>query len=171
MLFGFSIAVHADVIVNERTLTAHLTDASLVAVMDQIARQTGIRIDVVDTTKYVNSMISDTFEDMPLEQGIERLLNGWNFGLSKDPVSGAVRTLMIVSHRTGIEEIGALAVPRQVDPNVPEGSDTSRAFEEEEAPPNFIDEEPYRSDDELLDAAPPEVRELITRMQKRDAVE
>ncbi len=163
MLF-FAGDGHADVTVNGQDVTAHLADASLAKVMRQIGQKAGIQIDILHKADYHNAVISDVFENMPLEQGLDRLLNGWNYGLSKDPKTGLVRRLMIVSRRSSVGEMSLNPAPIQIVVTIHEEHDSGQMFEEEGVP-DLVDEDSYQTDEDLLNDAPPEVRELIARMQ------
>ncbi|GJL65299.1 MAG: hypothetical protein NPIRA05_02700 [Nitrospirales bacterium] len=170
MLFLFSIEGYAEVRVNGQNVTVNLSRASLAKVMRQIGQEMGIHIDIVNSAEYNNAVISAFFEDVPLEQSLDHLLNGWNYGLSKDPKTGNVRTLMIVSHRLSVGNTNAHSVPASIVSNGLVRQDVDQDLEEEGVP-DFVDEGPHRTDEDLLNDAPPEVRELISQMQKRDGEE
>lgn len=156
---------HAEVHVHQQELTAYVKEASLAKILTKIGRQAGFDITVLNESDYQKAVVSDVLEDVPLEQGLERLLNGWNYGLSKDPTTSTIRKLIIVSRRTGIVETQSIATHVQI---------ISNRFEEElgdsiEEPnmPDFVEEESYLTDEDLLNNALPEVRELIAKMQEQ----
>ncbi len=168
VLFAFDS--HAEVRVNGQKLSANLRNTSLANVMNQIEVEAGINVTVFTTSKYTEATISAVFEEIPLELGLGRLLNGWNYALSKDPITGTVKSLIVVSRRMGVEETNITAVPTQIVLTELEGKDSGAPFEEEQGP-DFLKEKPFQTDEELLSNAPPDVREFITRMQGKDEEE
>ncbi len=160
----FALHSYAEVNVHGQGLTARLKNASLARVLTKIGRQAGIDIAVLNESDYHKAVVSDVLENIPLEQGLERLLNGWNYGFSKDPTTGTVRRLMIVSRRTGVIETSSIATHVQISSNSVKEKDPDHNIEE----PNFrgfVEEEQYLTDEDLLKNALPEVRELIATMQ------
>ncbi len=151
---------HAEVRVSERGVTANLTSSSLAQAVTQVARQADIHIVVMNTPTYHTAVISDVFEGLPLEMSLERLLNGWNYGWSKDPISGAVRSLIIVSQRSSSLKASALTSESQVSLNT---NTIERQSENllDESEPAIVYEEPYLTEEELIENTPPELREMI----------
>ncbi len=171
--FGIIIALsvffthhsHAEVHVHEHELTAHLKEASLARVLKKIGRQAGFDIAVLNESDYHKAVVSYALENVPLEQGLERLLNGWNYGFSKNPTTGTVQRLIIVSRRTGVIETASVATHFQVISNNLEEKDPDHI--EEPNRPGFIEDEQYLTDEDLLANALPEVRKLIMQMQEQ----
>ena len=161
----FTLHSHAEVHVHGQGLTVHLQKASLERVLKKIGRQAGFDIAILNESDYHKAVVSGALEDVPLEQGLARLLNGWNYGFSKDPTTGTLRQLIIVSRRTGVIETASVATQFQVISNKPEEKDPDHI--EEPNIPGFVEEERYLTDDDLLDNALPEVRELILQMQEQ----
>ncbi|MCA9473023.1 MAG: hypothetical protein MRJ96_09350 [Nitrospirales bacterium] len=165
----FTFDCHAEVRVSGHDLSVNLEDASLARVMEQIGWEAGIDIAIMNALDYRNAVISEAFTDMPLEQGLDRLLNGWNYGLSKDPASGAVRTVMIVSRRTSEAEAHPVDTNVQIISNKLERNDSDQDLEDMTGQ-EFADEKTYLTDEELLNDTPPEMRELILSMQEQNGV-
>ena len=167
----FAFDCHAEVSVRGHDLNANLKGASLEKVILRISQQANIEVAVSNMPEYGKSMVSDIFKDLPLEQRLDRLLNGWNYALSKDPTTGKVRQLMIVSRRSGLSDASPLAQqPLQVVSNSVEAEDPSQGFEEMDIL-EVDEEDAYLTDEDLLNNAPPEVRELIASMQGRDGLD
>ncbi len=162
----FTLHSHAEVHVHQQELTAHVKKASLAKVLTKIGRQAGFDIAVLNESDYHKARVSDVLKDVPLEQGLARLLNGWNYGFSKDPTTGTVRQLIIVSRRTGVIETVSVATHFQTVSNRVEEADPDHRIEEQDIP-GFVEEEPYLTDEDLLDNALPEVRELIMQMREQ----
>ena len=70
---AFQIAVHGE------RLTVALERAPMGRVLAELARQAGIRVDFPPSMQ--NDAVWASFEDMPLEQGISRLLAGYSFAI------------------------------------------------------------------------------------------
>ncbi len=161
----FTLHSHAEVRVYGQAFTAHLKEASLERVLKKIGRQAGFDIAVLNEPNYHKALVSDVLEDVPLEQGLARLLNGWNYAFSKDSMTGTVRRLIIVSRRTGAIETASVGTRFQVISNKPEEKDPDHI--EDPNIPDFVEGKPYLTDDDLLANALPEVRKLIMQMQEK----
>lgn len=160
MICFFAVAGQAEVIVNERGITAKLANSSLAQVITQVVRHAKIDLVVVNTEAYRKAVISDVFEELSIEVGLERLLNGWNYGWRKDPSTGALRTLIVVSHR--VDPLYESKVPAKIpafsNTNIVEDLVKNVLGESSD---DIVYEEPYLTVEELINSAPPEMREMI----------
>ena len=81
------------------SLSVSVEDASVSQVLEEISRQRDIRIITLEETKVGRVKVSKQFWNVTLEEGLVRLLNGWNYGFIRDPISGKISTLYLVSQR------------------------------------------------------------------------
>lgn len=157
----------AEVSVHGQGLTANLDHASLSRVLMKICEQADMDITIVDGSEYHKAIVSDVFDDVPLEQGLDRLLNGWNYGLIKSARTGALQTLIVLSRRTGVVERPSVETHVQVISNRLEEEDPDNVSEAVKTP-EFASEKKIQTEEDLLNSAPPQVRGLIARMLGRD---
>ena len=110
---AFQIAVHGD------RLTVALERAPMGRVLAELARQAGIRVDFPPSMQ--NDAVWASFEDMPLEQGISRLLAGYSFAIFHGsasttpvpPVHLPVTQVVVLpkDERGGSPEQGSVSLP------------------------------------------------------------
>lgn len=169
-----SVGAQATILVKKQALTADLLDESLSNVLGQIEKQTDITVAILDSVDYNSALVTDVFGELPLEQGLERLLNGWNYGISKHLQTGEVQMVVIGSRRKPMADM-ALSHANEVSPN---GSLSKR---EEPSIQEFLGEaamegwedypsedQIYQTEEDVLANAPPNVRPFIERMLHRE---
>ena len=159
-------ASYAEVIVHEQAITAHLERSSLSQVLMKIGQQAGIDIAVTKGSDYRKAVVSEVLENVPLEEGLSRLLNGWNYGLVKNANTGAIHILMVVSRRTEVKPPSVNAQVQVMESRF-EQENPEHNWEEWNSS-DLADQPKYLTDEDLLNNAIPEVRKLIEEMQKGD---
>jgi len=86
--------------VHDGKLTVHAESAPLSDVLIEIGRQAGLTIALAGEKKtgevaMPDDLVSDDFVDLPLEQGIARLLAGWEYSWVKDLTTGALKEVYL----------------------------------------------------------------------------
>lgn len=113
---SFELSVH------DGLLSANITNAPLREVMAELARQVPLRVFVADDVSDDN--ISVTFENLPFETGLRRILQGKNYLLihERSPSPSAENGLSVAQIRVmpageagPLPEIGAEATPSPMD--------------------------------------------------------
>ncbi|GJL66367.1 MAG: hypothetical protein NPIRA05_13380 [Nitrospirales bacterium] len=90
----------AEVRLTHDTLTVNIDNAGMNDILDDIRDQGDFNIVVFEETKIGNVTITKKFVNLPLEEGLDRLLSGWNYGITRDVTTGKITTLYLVSRRT-----------------------------------------------------------------------
>ena len=87
----------AEVHLGKNTLSVNVHETAIREVLDKLARQGDINVIALEKTQVGNVKISKRFWNLPLEEGLDRLLTGWNYGLKRDQSTGKIVTLYLVS--------------------------------------------------------------------------
>ena len=98
-LMLFNIPSHAEVYLKENRLTMNVQGVPVQEVLDALTQQTQIKIVALEETYFGNVKISKRFWGLPLEEGLHRVLSGWNYGITRDTATGKIRTLYLASRR------------------------------------------------------------------------
>ena len=173
---------HAEVRLTLNSLTVDIHDAAMKDVLDDIHHQGDLNIVAFEETKIGNVRISKKFWNLPLEAGLDRLLSGWNYGISRDVSTGKITTLYLVSLRTDASVLPALqasssnqqssqdAYESQTQSSIlsepyddPESSDP----EDDEEYDEFATEPNFPSQEEL-ENLPPDLREHLEKLYRND---
>lgn len=101
-LLSFIASCHAEVRLTQDLLTVDIHEAPLTDVLNDLRHQGKLTIVAVEDIQIGNVKISKKFWNIPLEEGLDRLLSGWNYGISRNVTTGKVSTLYLVSLRTAL---------------------------------------------------------------------
>lgn len=91
---------HAEVLLTHNTLTVSIRDTTMKDILDDIRHQGHFNIVAFEETKIGNVRISKKFWNLPLEKGLERLFNRWNYGITRNVSTGQITVVYLVSLRT-----------------------------------------------------------------------
>ncbi len=172
--FLLSVGAQATILVKKQALTANLFDESLSSVLGEIQKQTNITVAILDPVDYNSALVSDVFGELPLEQGLERLLKGWNYGISKHFQTGEVQMVVIGSRRKPMADMALLhanevspngSLSKREEPSIQEFSGEGAMEGWEDYPSN---DQTYQTEEDVLANAPPNVRPFIERMLHRE---
>lgn len=89
----------AEVYLDQDRLTVNVSETTAKDVLNDVALQGHITIVVLDHTQIGQVKISRRFWNIPLEEGLERILNGWNYGLSRNRLTGKISTVYLLAQR------------------------------------------------------------------------
>jgi len=89
----------AEVRLTHSSLTMDVHDAAMEDILDDLRYQGNLNIVALEETKIGNVKISKKFWNLPLEEGLNRLLSGWNYVITRDISTGNITTLYLVSQR------------------------------------------------------------------------
>ena len=132
----FTLPGHAEVRLEKNYLTVQVKDTIIEEVLDELGRQGEMKVIAFEDTRIGNVRISKTFWNLPLEEGLDRLLSNWNYGLSRDKSTGRITTLYIVSKRieppTQLHSPSRYTDTRDNKSSTQETIDDSEIFESEE---------------------------------------
>jgi len=95
----------AEVRLGTKTLSVHVHEVAMLEVLQEFKRQGNMQVVALEDTKINNVRISKIFWDLPLDEGLDRILSGWNYGISRDASTGKITTLYLVSRRTEPSEL------------------------------------------------------------------
>ncbi len=98
-LLLLSVPCQAEVFLAQNTLTINVHGATIRDVLKTLTQKAQIKIVALEETNIGNVKISKKFRNLPLEEGIQRVLSGWNYGISRDTRTGRITTLYLVSQR------------------------------------------------------------------------
>ncbi len=181
-LISLTSSCHAEVRLTLNSLTVDIQDAAMKDVLADLHDQGNFKIVALEESKVGNVKITKKFWNLPLEAGLDRLLSGWNYGISRDASTGKITTLYLVSQRTdssslpvslaistnqpssgaGYESQTQPSILRETydDPEAPDSED-DQEYDEFAAEPNFPSEE------ELANL-PPDLREHLEKLYRTD---
>ncbi len=175
-LLLLSLPCQAEVFLAQNTLTINVHGATIHAVLKALTQQSQIKIVALEETNIGNVKISKKFWNLPLEEGLHRILSGWNYGISRDTRTGKITTLYLVSQRIDTSGEGhALATSTQSPSNLD--------FSESQPPPTILsqtydanalqptdnqeaEEEEDVFSDEEFETLPPNLMETLERWQR-----
>ena len=99
-LLGWLSTAQAELRVHQDRFTLDVQGASLEHVLEDLSRQGSIAITILENGGLDNAIVTKQFANLSIEEGLHRLLLGWNYGLTKDRLAGRVQKVLIVSERT-----------------------------------------------------------------------
>ncbi len=121
-LLSFIASCHAEVRLTHDLLTVDIHDVSMADVLNDLRHHGNLNIVAFEETKIGNVRISKTFWNLPVEEGLDRLLSGWNYGINRDVTTGRISALYLVSRRTaaslrpeGPSSSSTISLPYPVD--------------------------------------------------------
>ena len=91
---------NAEIRVTSNTMTVNVSDTTMKNVLDDIRHQMDLNVVTFEGTKINTVKLSKRFWNLPLEVGFDRLLRGWNYGITRDGLTGKMTTLYLVSRRS-----------------------------------------------------------------------
>ena len=174
-LLGLLPTAQAELRVNQNRFTLDVQEASLEYVLRDLSRQGSIAITILDNGALDNAIVSKQFANLSIEEGLHRLLLGWNYGLTTDHRTGRVQHVLIASKRTNPPNELPVArpttspseeTPTTGDPFYREGT-TSDEFPPKDSEAFYQDIE-FSAEDEFpedrrSDDLSPDLREAILR--------
>ena len=130
-LLGWLGTAQAELRVHQDRLTVDLQEVSLEHALEDLARQGSIAITILEGDDLDNAFVTKQFANLSIEEGLHQLLLGWNYGLTKDRVTGRVQNVLIASERT--ENLNELPVtaPAASPPVTQQQAAPSYSYEEE----------------------------------------
>ncbi len=175
-LLLLSLPCQAEVFLAQKTLTINVHGATIHDVLKTVTQQAQIKIVALEETNIGNVRISKKFWNLPLEEGIHRVLSGWNYGISRDTRTGRITTLYLVSQR-----IDTSGKDHTLDTSTHSAS--HRNFSESQPPPTILsqtydanvlqptdnqetEEEEDVFSDEEFETLPPNLIETLERWQR-----
>ncbi len=175
-LLLLSFPCHAEVQVTQNKLTMNVDGATFHEVLHTLTEQAQIDIVTLEETNIGNVTISKRFWGLPLEEGIQRMLSGWNYGITRDVSTGKIKTLYLVSRRNDSSTLGSLPAalassPSNQDVSQSESQPTvlSQTYGTKALEPinreESEGEEDFFNDDEL-ETLPPNLIETLERWQR-----
>ena len=172
----FSMPSHAEVLLQENRLTINVQEATVHEVLRALTQQSQINIIALEETDVGNVRISKKFWGLPLEEGIHRVLNGWNYGITRDVSTGKITALYLVSQRIHASTSGSPPTASSSYPsnqNISQlqtqptalsqtyGTDAIHPINEEE-----LDGNDDFFNDEEQESLPPNLSETLERWQR-----
>lgn len=121
-------ACSATVAMDAGQLTVQAVNTALREVLAAISKQANIEMEMMGDVNLGETLVSVDFNDIPLEQGLARLLSGWNYALVTDETSGELRKIFILSARDVVASEPPAGDPSGLDPGTQLNSPASSAF-------------------------------------------
>jgi len=100
--------------VKDNTLSARVTQIPLGEVLQALAREARVAVDVRGSA--AAEAISASFDGLPLEEGVKRLLTGRNYTLAFEPQAPAGRSPRLIQIRVLSEGAGSLTTTSEATP-------------------------------------------------------
>jgi hypothetical protein len=100
---SMKVEMHSDM------LTIHVRDAALSQVLEAIGEGAGLKFIAVGKNNIAEVHVSDDFTDLPLEEGVARLLAGWDYALIRDKETMRPKEIYIVT-RTETDQVSIEAL-------------------------------------------------------------
>lgn len=100
VFLGITAQGQAEVHIRQDRITIHVQEITIQAVLHLLAEQGQFNIVALEESRMKHVRISKRFWNLPLEEGLARIFSSWNYGLGRDPKTGKITTLYLVSPRT-----------------------------------------------------------------------
>ena len=97
--FFLYTSADAAVQITDHSLSVQVSNVALVDVLEYVSRQGQIEVVGLDNKALHTLLISEVFQDLSIETGLERLLGRLNYAFSRAPITGRITTLYLVSER------------------------------------------------------------------------
>lgn len=81
------------------SLSVHVSNVALVDVLEEVSQRGEIALKGVENESLQSIIISEAFQNLPIQAGLERLLVRLNYAFNREPVTGRITTLYLVSER------------------------------------------------------------------------
>ena len=111
-LFPPTVLLGADVHLNMDQLTVIVQNEPLNQVLMDLARQGQFDLTILQENELEGETISEEFHNLPIHEGVQRLLPAWNYGLTKHKKTGLIRHMFVVSKRILTDELSSPQLPR-----------------------------------------------------------
>jgi len=92
--------------VDSDMLTVHVRDAVLSQVLEAIGEKADLNFIAIGETNIAEATVSADITNLPLEQGITRLLAGWDYALVRDKKTMRLKEIYIIA-RTGSDQVSS----------------------------------------------------------------
>ena len=142
-----------DVSIHNGKLTIDVKNTELVVVLDEVARQGSFKVTSLDPEDLQGVIISETFINLPIKQGIDRLLTPWNYSYTTNSQTGTIKEIFLVSRKNGAIDKSPLT--QQASKNygpkseaVPEFNPTKPSSPDMGQPFSILPETPQRPQEE-----------------------
>ena len=96
-LLNVAASGFAEVSLHHNRLTLHVQAVPLEEVLLDLSQEGAFRISILKAQDTNTTIISEQFDLLPVEKGLERLLLGWKYGLLRNPQSGEIREVFLIS--------------------------------------------------------------------------
>ena len=106
----------AEVHLEENRLTVNVQEITIEEVFQELSQQGDINVVALEETNFGNVKISKRFWNLPLEEGLDRLLSGWNYGLHRNQSTGKIVTLYLVSRQSQPPELAKTVSSSSIQP-------------------------------------------------------
>ena len=103
MLIGFVLIGASpvpEVQVSENKLTIDVKESPLGWILKEIEGQADIRFTLMGKEEIAEALVSEGFRDLPLEEGIPRLLGRWDYAFVTDQKTGGLKEVYILSRNS-----------------------------------------------------------------------
>ena len=115
-LLSSGVPSSLEISMNNGKMTIDVRNMELVAVLDEMAKQGSFKVTPLEPAELRGILISETFVDLPIKQGIDRLLTPWNFSYTTSSKTGVIKEIFLVSKKGGGG--GARPILQKVSPKI-----------------------------------------------------
>ena len=146
----------AEVRLSQNTLTVDVANTTIKNVLDNIGHQGNITIIALEETKIDNVRITKKFLNLSLEAGFDRLLSGWNYGISRNALTGKITTVYLVSQREdslGLSVIVSSSPNPTTRPTLAQARSEPNPLMDFEDDTDSLDSEDEEADEEFAEEA------------------
>lgn len=187
-ILGVADPALAELLLRDDRLTINVKAVPLETILHDLSRQGAFQVTVLEKQTTRGLLVTEHFDQLPIEEGLNRLLADWNYSLTKSPKSGQIQEVFLVSRRDNSKDSSAISqsaspvghaepssqnpnVPGAVTPISPENPDFANEAEDEESvdftpEESETEEEPF-TEDMLPDDLLPESRAAIMEEYRR----
>lgn len=99
-LLNVTASTFAEVSLDHNRLTLHVHAVPLEKILLDLSQEGAFRITILKSQDTTDTIVSEQFEALPVEKGLERLLLGWEYGLIRNPESGEIREVFLISKQS-----------------------------------------------------------------------
>lgn len=156
-ILGTANPAGAELSLQNGHLTINVNAVPLETVLNDLSRQGGFQVTVLKKQSTRGLLVTEHFDQLLIEEGLNRLLADWNYSLTKSPESGKIQEVFLVSRRNNSKDSSTISQSASPIPHIepsPRNPDTPVAVSPISPEyPNFANE---AEDEELVDFAPEE---------------
>lgn len=147
----------AELSLQDDRLTINVNAVPLEMILHDLSRQGAFQVTVLEKQGTRGLLVTEHFDQLPIEEGLNRLLADWNYSLTKTPGSGKIQEVFLVSRRNNSKDSSAIS--HSVSP-IPHAEPSPRNPDTPDAGPPISPEDPDFTDDaedeESVDFSPEE---------------